>query len=189
MAAVGNTIRCGASAALSLIVFAFTGGCTQQPYLPGYAYDPQPAVVEVFHRVGTTEQTPLTVLASVLGVRRANAEKHLPTALIVRLRLEVSGPSPVNFDPNSLELVTGTLRAFPPPQVNPPNLIPLSPGQRQDVMAYFAFPPNATPGDMNLNHLRLRWEVLVDNVPVQQTAIFQRAAGDYQDNAYDADVY
>jgi hypothetical protein len=32
---------------------------------------------------------------------------------------------------------------------------------------------------MNLNNLRLRWTVQVDNYPVPQTALFERTGGGY----------
>jgi hypothetical protein len=179
----------GLAATVAFGVLMSIGGCAPQPYVQGYAYDPKPNIVEVYHRVGTTEQTPLTVLASILGVHRADARRNIPYSVVVRLRLENSGQSLVSFDPATLELVTGTLKAFPPPQLRPPEVISLSSGQRRDVMAYFPFPPNATAHDMDLNHLRLRWEVKVDNVAVPQTALFQRSATYYDEDAYDAEVY
>jgi hypothetical protein len=114
------------------------------------------------------------VLASILGVRRADPESRTSAAVAARLRLENNGPSHVTFDPNSLELVTGTLQPLPPPQVQPPTTLDLAPGQRQEVTAYFPLPPGADPNRMNLNNLRLRWQVRIDNYTVPQSALFER---------------
>ena len=67
---------------------------------------------------------------------------------------------------------------FPPPQVEPPVMINLVPGQQQEVTATFPLPPTGDPQGMNLTNLRLRWQVRIDNYPVPQTALFEeRAAG------------
>jgi hypothetical protein len=154
------------------------GGCGSGPYLSGYSYYPQPAVVNVA-RKDAPNQIPLTVLASVLGIRNADKEHHVPYSIDVRLRFESNGPAEVVFDPATLDLVTGTLRPFPPPRVQPPNVITLHPGDRQDVNATFPLASDMSPDRMNLSNLRLRWVVRVGGYPVPQTALFERAAGSY----------
>lgn len=168
--------------ALCGLLFAASGCSQQSPYVSGYSFYPQPAVVDVVQRgaaqpMQQAQQTPLTVLASVLGIRRADPKHSIPESVAVRLRFENNGTSRVTFDPHSLELVTGTLQAFMPPITTPSYPIEIAPGQRQEVNAYFPFPPNMTASQMNLQNLRLRWEVRIDNYPVIQTALFQRAPG------------
>jgi hypothetical protein len=75
--------------------------------------------------------------------------------------------------------VTGTLRPFPPPILEPPQPFELAPGQRRDLVAYFPFPPGTKASQMNLQNLRLRWEVKIDGIPVAQTALFDRVEKGY----------
>jgi hypothetical protein len=90
--------------------------------------------------------------------------------------------SNVGFDPASLELVTGSLRAFDRPRVNPPGAMTLSPGDRRELTAYFPFPQGLIASQMNLRNLRLRWEVTIDSTPVIQSAVFERTEGGYDDD-------
>ncbi|HXE56036.1 MAG TPA: hypothetical protein VN541_23625 [Tepidisphaeraceae bacterium] len=163
-----------------LLLLSLAGGCSNSPYVSGYSYYPQPAVVQVFRRAGAAQsgqasQTPLTALATVLGIHQGDQKQHIPYSVAIRLRFENNGPSRVSFDPHTLELVTGTLMAFAPPITEPPNATVLGPGQRQEFVAYFPFPPNIKADQMNLEHFRLRWQVQIDNYPVVQTALFDRA--------------
>jgi len=157
------------------LLFA-ASGCASQPYESGVSFYPKPAVVRVIHG-GTDEESPLTVLASIEGVRRADLDHNVAPALVVKLKFENNGPSHVTFDPISFELENGSLHPFPPPQVQPPGMIDLAPGQRQEVTASFLLPPAGYPEAMNLTNLRLRWEVRIDNYPVPQTALFEERAG------------
>jgi hypothetical protein len=136
----------------------------------------KPAVVRVIHN-GATEQSPLTVQASVEGIRRAEPDRKITPAVVVKLTFDNSGTSHVIFDPNSLELENGLLRPFPQPLVQPPGIIDLVPGQRQEVTATFPLPPASDPQATTLTNLRLRWEVRIDNYPVPQTALFEERAG------------
>lgn len=171
--------RCLLSISLLALLSA---GCATGPYAVGYHYYPQPVTVNVIRR-GGNQAPPLTVLVSILGVRNPDAERHIPYSVAVRMRFEDLGPSRVSFDPRSLDLVTGMLRAFSPPITNPPQAIELSPGQRQEVTAYFPFPPGTKASQMDMRNLRLRWEVKIDDYPVQQTALFERV-----DSAPDVDT-
>jgi hypothetical protein len=178
----------GGGIVLTALLLLMAPGCATQPFVSGYYFYPQPATVEVYHR-GAGQQTPLTVLASVLGVRRADTKHHIPYSMAVRLRLENNGDATIQFDPHSMELVTGTLRAFRPPLTNPAQPVDLAPGQRRDVTAYFPFPAGTTASQTNLDNLRLRWEVRIDNYSVQQTAMFERTAPDYSYDAVDQNFY
>jgi len=162
-------------------------GCAQSNYESSYRYFPQPAVVDVVRR-DSNRQAPLTVLASVLGVRRADAKQDIPASVVVRLRFENNGQSGVTFDPRSLELVTGSLRAFDPPVVRTAGPLELAPSARREVTAYFPFPPHTTAAQMNMRNLRLRWEVRIEGVVVPQSAVFDRTSGGYYDE-YDGDPY
>ena len=152
-------------------------GCSSSPYVSGYTYYPQPATVEVLRR-GSNLPPPLSVLVSILGIHRGDPKHSIPYSVVVRMRFENIGQSRVSFDPRTLELVTGTLRSFPPPIVEPPQPVELAPGQRRELTAYFPFPPNTKASQMNLKNLRLRWEVKIDAYTVPQTALFERVERD-----------
>lgn len=162
-----------------LALAAIVGGCRSQRYQPGVYYEPQPALVEVVHRAaGQPQEAPLTVLASVRGIRRADAKAGMPKSVEVRLRLENHGPSQVEFDPASLELTTGALRNFPPPRVRPPAPVDLSPAQSQRITVDFPLPGGLDERSPELDHLRLRWRVTINGQSVPQTALFVREQGD-----------
>ena len=160
-------------------------GCSSSPYIPGYTYYPQPSTVEVIRR-GSNQPSPLAVLVSILGVHNGDPKHGIPYSVVVRMRFENIGQSRISLDPRTLELVTGTLRSFLPPVVEPPQPVELAPGQRHGLTAYFPFPPNTKASQMNLKNLRLRWEVKIDGYTVPQTALFERVPRDYYT---DTDVY
>ena len=180
--------RAGIKVSLIALCLLLAGGCAhQQPYAPGYAYSPQPAVVDIYKR-GSSEP-PMTVLARVLGVRQADAQRQIPYSLAIRLRLENNSAPHATLNPQTLELVTGTLRAFPLPVVMPPQKIELTPGQRQDITAYFPFPAGVRADQMALDNLRLRWEIQIDQNTVQQSAQFQRISPAYNYDTSESNLY
>lgn len=167
-----------------ILAVPLLAGCAQSQYVPGVAFYPQPAAVEVAHPTGPqNQQVPLTVLATVLGIRNADPDAHVPYSVAIRLRFDNNGPSRVVFDPRTLELTNGELRAFPPPQTDPARVVVIQPGARQEVTAYFPFPRGTTAHDWDLKRLRLRWRVDINNYPVLQTAYF--AQGQPREEASD----
>jgi hypothetical protein len=160
------------------------GGCEPEPYLSGYSYLPRPGVYEVKRHGAEQQAPPLTVLVTVLGIRRPDPDHHVAPAVDMRMRFECNGSEPASFDPATLELVTGTLRPFPRPYATPPTPFELAAGQSQSVSVSVPFPPNTAPQQMNLNELRLRWLVHVAGYPVSQTALFERVGGSYDAGDY-----
>jgi hypothetical protein len=147
-------------------------GCAQPIYIPDYTFVPQPAVIDVMRRDIKAGGQPLTVLATIYGVRYADESRRLPQTVEVRLRFENNGTAPIHFDPNSLDLVTGSLRGFEHPDVVPPRVLDIAPGERAAMTAYFPFPPGGGP--LDLQNLRLRWQVKIGEENVPQTALFHR---------------
>lgn len=168
----------GLTVAAMLASFVALPGCGSGTYEPAAYYEPQPALVEVVYRAaGQAQQVPLTVLASVRGIRRADSKAGTPPSVEVRLRLENHGPSSVEFDPGSLELTSGSLRDFSPPRADPPAPTDLSPAQSRTITAAFPFPPGLDDRSAELDHLRLRWRVTINGQSVPQTALFVREQG------------
>jgi hypothetical protein len=163
---------------LAACTFA-AGGCESGPYLPAYSYQPRPGIYKVGKHGAEQQVPPLTAMVTILGVRKADSDHHVGPAIDVRMRFESNGTEPIIFDPSSLDLVTGSLMPFPRPYVNPPTPLTLSSGQQQNVTATFPFPPNTTPGQIDLNELRLRWVVRVAGFAVPQTALFERVNSGY----------
>src|ERR1700722_20340014 len=116
------------------ILISLIAGCAHSVYVPDYTFAPQPAVVDVVRRDNAGAQ-PLTVLATVFGVRNADESSRLPRSVEVRLRFENNGAASVHFDPNTLDLVTGSLRGFEPPILAPPHVLNLAPGERAAMTA------------------------------------------------------
>ena len=170
---------------LTFIPLLLLIGCSQSTYVDGYRYAPEPVLVDVF-RNGSGAQAgapPVSVLASVIGVRRADAKAGLPASIEVRMRLEDHGPVPVTFDPRTLELVTGTLQPLAAPIVRPPGVLSLTAGQSRNVGVFFPFPPGSSPRTLILDTLRLRWQIHVDQQLVPQTAYFERASPLYYEES------
>jgi hypothetical protein len=174
---------------LGMLLIALVSGCAQEPYLPGYAFYPQPALASI-RQSSQPDKTPVTVLATVLGIRREDPRQHVPTSVAIRLQFQNDGSQPITFDPATLELTTGSLRNFPAAEAYPPGVLTLAPGQRATLVSYFPFPPGLGPQRMTLSNLRLRWQIKIDDDTIPQAVLFERAtnsnsgAGGSQDVTY-----
>ena len=163
---------------LGLLFLMTAAGCAAPPpYLPGFRYTPEPALVVVPQP--EKQEPTLTVMASVVGIRRGDPGAKIPPAVEIRLRFENNGPVPVSFEPRTLDLVTGSLQDFQPVETRPSQPFQLATGQSQTISAFFPFSQGLHPGMMSLDALRLRWHVTIDGQPVMQTVNFYRAAPMY----------
>lgn len=163
---------------LAATIFATAlGGCApQSPYLSGYRYAPEPALVDVMVKGNTTQRPPVSVLASVIGIRRTGATAAAPPAVEVRMRFENNGQIPITVDTSTFSLDTGTLIPLEQPEVHGPRTFQVAPGQSQTISSFFPFPPGLRPRDPGLDSLRLRWQIQIDNHVVPQTAYFELAS-------------
>ncbi|HET6250825.1 MAG TPA: hypothetical protein VFE47_24255 [Tepidisphaeraceae bacterium] len=159
----------------TLLLVAVAIGCAPPPpYLRNYRFAPEPALT-VMLKPGT--QTPaLSVLVSVIGIRRGDPDHGVPPAVEIKMRFENSGAETVTFDPQSLQLQTGSLQSFAKPEVHPPRAMEIAPGQTQSASLFFPFQPGASPGTVALDALRLRWQIIIDGKPYLQTVTFERAS-------------
>lgn len=180
--------RCVGLLWLGAIALAALGGagCESGPYLSAYSYQPRPGIIEVRKHGAEQQAPPVTAMVSILGVRKADAEHHVPASIDVRFQFESNTNEPVSFDPSSVQLTNGMLRPLPRPYVTPPSPFQLSQGQQAEVSASFPLPANTTPEQMDLNELRLRWVVRVAGYEVPQTALFERTGSGYGGPEYQA---
>jgi hypothetical protein len=181
---------------LAPILLVFLGGCSQ--YVEDYNFMPHPALAEIGPpqaqgqpAPGQTAQQPppVSVLASIVGVRRADSKQNLPESVEVCLRVENNGPGPITFDPRSLALLDGHLVQFPPPVVRPPQSITLAPMQGAIIGAFFPFAPGHSYQDTDLSSLELRWAVDMGGQGVAQAVDFRRVVWGYYDPYWDYPVY
>ena len=157
-----------------------TEGC--YPYVADYEYLPHPAIVVMGSN--TTQpaipvKQPLIVYATIIGVRRTDAEHHLPLSVEARLRFDGAGPQNVEFDPRSFGLITGELLRFAPPIVQPPQKVSIGSGQSVVLLVYFPFPSGTSYEQIQMGSLLLHWQVRIDGQIVPQSARFHRISSDY----------
>ena len=164
----------------SRFLISSVGCAPPPPYLRGYRFAPEPALAVMF-KPGT--QTPaLSVLTSVIGIRRGNPDSAIPPAVEIRMRFENTGQEAATFDPKSLVLVTGSLQSFTcSRRCIRRNFFQIAPGQTQTASVFFPFPPGMNPRMMSLDALRLRWQVTIEEKPYLQTVVFERASPLYYD--------
>ena len=158
-------------------------GCTA--YVGAYQYMPRPMLAEV-PATQPGQNPPLTVLASVIGVRRADKDQGIPESVHVRLRVENNGPGMVNFNPASLELTSGALIRFPPALTRPVQTVAVVPAQAAVFDAYFPFPAGQSYDTTDLGALQLRWQVQIAGQVVGQVVYFHRVSWRYYDPYWDA---
>ena len=156
--------------AAGLLMLLASAGCSQ--YVGDFQYVPYPAVRAL--RVPANAQAPnLYVLASVIGVRRADAERGLPQSLEIHLRLENNGSEPVTFDSAMWHLTNGHLIAFANPITAPPGRIAVPPAAAQTITAYFPIPAGLDIRN-GLLSLELQGTLTANGQTLQATINFRR---------------
>jgi hypothetical protein len=154
--------------ALPLAMFA--AGCSQ--YVDDYDYAPAPALAQI-PPAGPQDKPPVTVQASVIGIRRAD-KSGIPNSVELRMQIQDTGSQPVTFDPASLMLTNGQLLAFGPPLTSQGQVLTMSPGDQAMLEAYFPFPAGGWYDNTNLEALQLRWTVKIAGRPAVQVVYFRR---------------
>ncbi len=155
-----------------LFLLTFLVGCS--PYMDGYQYVPHPALANI-PATQPSLPPPLSVYASIIGVRYEDAKEQLPDCIEVRFQLNNNGPQTVTFDPHTLTLNDGTMIPLAPPILRPSDSVTLAPLQSTTYNAYFPFAPGHDADSTDLNSLQLRWMVMLDNLGVNQAVLFNRS--------------
>jgi hypothetical protein len=151
-------------------------GCSQ--YDDDYQFSPRPALAQI-PATQPQDPPPVTVQATVVGVRYADEDNHLPQSVEVRIQMDNNGPDTVVFDPMSMELRNPQLVRLGPPIVRPPTPITLNPSQSAYLSAYFPFPSGVAYDSMDLSSMQLRWRVQIGPRPVVQVVNFTRVWAPY----------
>jgi hypothetical protein len=165
-------------AAVILSVFCLMAviGCSQ--YDEDYQYSPRPVTAQI-PATQPQDPPPVSVMATVVGVRYADEDNHLPQCVEIRMQVDNNGPDSAVFDPMSLELRNSELVRLGPSIVRPSAPITLNPAQSAYLTAYFPFPVGVAYDTMDLNSLQLRWRVQVGPRPVGQVVYFTRVWAPY----------
>lgn len=161
-----QVFRCAAAGAAAL-----AAGCSV--YDHRYEYQPGPKDVEAAVP-GASDQQPVRVLVSVMGVRRPGSKVEMPASVEVRLRIENFSDSDVLIDPATFALFSSDLQQFPAPHSVPAEPLQLLPRQSAVVTSFFPFPEEKVPGGYDLNGLNVRWTLYIGERPVTSSASFSR---------------
>lgn len=163
---------------LALSLVSVLVGCS--PYVGDYQYYPRPALAEIPSTQPQAEPPPLSVLASIVGVRYEDRGANLPSSVEVRLQVENNSEQPAIFEAGSLALINGELLTFGPPILFPPaTRIQLQPMQQMTMTAFFPFPPGRSYVNTDLNSFQLQWTATVEGRRVKQVVYFRRIAPVY----------
>jgi len=115
-------------------------------------------------------------------VVQANSKADVPESVEVRMRIEDTGTDPITFDPQSLQLIDGSLMAFMPARVQQTPVI-LQPTDAASVDALFPFPPGYSPDNTNMSSVELRWQVQIDKgAQIAQVVDFHRVVPVYYES-------
>lgn len=153
-------------------------GCS--PYVDNYEYVPRPALAQI-PPAPPDQYPPVTVQASLIGIRRADSSQGIPNSVELRMQVQNTAGQPVTFDPTTLVLINGELLTFAPPVLSPPQVMTLAPGQIAMQEAYFPFPPGRWYDNTDMESLQLRWLVKINGSPVGQVVYFRRMHYYYYD--------
>jgi hypothetical protein len=165
-----------ASVILSVFCLMAVVGCSQ--YDDDYQYSPRPVTASI-PATQPQDPPPVTVMATVVGVRYGDEDNHIPQSVEIRMQMDNNGPDTVVFDPMSMELRTAQLVRLAAPIVRPPTPITLNPSQSAYLSAYFPFPAGVAYDSMDLNSLQLRWKLQIGSRPVAQVVYFTRIWAPY----------
>jgi hypothetical protein len=165
-------------AGLILTVFCLMAvvGCSQ--YDDDYQYTPRPITADI---PATQPQLgpPVSTMVTVIGVRYADEDNHIPASVEVRMRMDNNSPDPVYFDPMSMQMTNTQLVLLAAPIVRPPAPISIGPSQSAYLTAFFPFPAGSSYDTMDLNSLQLRWRLRIGSRPVGQVVNFTRVWQSY----------
>jgi len=145
-------------------------------YMSGYDFEPRP--LEFAHVLPGAEDRAASVLVTVVGVRKRDAEQSIPASVELRIRVDNNSDMEARLEPADVQLFAANLAAFPPP-VLPEGSPTVPPHGSSTIALYFPFPDDKVPGGYDLDGLSARWTLFVGDRPSTGNATFTRAYGDH----------
>ncbi|HEX4125436.1 MAG TPA: hypothetical protein VHY37_11965 [Tepidisphaeraceae bacterium] len=173
----------------------FLTGCST--YIDHFEYSPKPAIAEI-PAPGAPQPTPppmtepgqaqaqpqqpppppaVAVLATVIGVHRADSKLGIPDSVEVRLRIDDNGPYSIVFNPQTLDLSNGQLMPFGHPIA--PQPVGLEARQTAYVTSYFPFPEGHNVDNTDMSSLVLHWQLQANGRTEVQSVSFTRVWPSY----------
>lgn len=166
------TIR---SRLLALLLLTALAACESTWYSARFA----PAPLEVELRADGEPSAQARALLTVVGLKRAADGQ--PAQVVVRVRLDNLGDSPLALVQESLECVSGDLVSMSAPSLDQDPGQPLSRGESRVWTASFAMPHGRTPEDLDWRGLNVKWSVDFGERRVTTGVTFDRVFNDYRD--------
>jgi hypothetical protein len=148
-------------------------GCSA--YDSRYEFGPRP--LEFGHSLPGMPDRAASVLLSVVGVRKRDAEAQLPASVEIRMRVDNQSSGEVRLDPAGLRLYAANLVPFPAP-IAPAGVLVVAGGESGELTAYFPFPDSKVPGGFDLDGLGLRWTLELGSERSTGSVTFVRAERD-----------
>ena len=162
------------------LALSLLGGCTS----PWYSARFVPAPLEVELSADGEPPAQARALLTVVGIRReADGE---PAAVVVRLRLDNMGSSPLALVEEGFDCVTGDLISLAQVRLDPAPGEPLGRDESRTWTATFPMPAGRRVEDLDWRGLNLKWTVDFDGRRVGTGVTFDRAFGydPYWDSGY-----
>lgn len=159
------------SLALISLLSASLAACTSSRW---YGISYQPAPLEVAVASTSVSGTQLRVLASVLGVARA--DDSTPAHVEMRLRAENLGSVEAKVRGDGFSLVSADLAQFGAPRVQPSGDTTIAPGKDATIDLSFALPAGRGVNDVEWSGLNLRFTVEFQGSPVTTGMSFARVS-------------
>jgi len=152
-----------------------------------YAARFAPAPLEVELRADGEPSAQARALLTVAGIRRA--DEGLPAQVVVRLRLDNLGESPLSLVPEGFDCVSGDLVSMGAPSLDQDPGQPLARGESRTWTISFPMPEGRTPEDLDWRGLNLKWTVAFGERRVTTGVTFERVWGDAYDPYWGAPYY
>lgn len=173
-------------AAVMLVWCSGLSACST--YHAGYYYEPRPAMITLDRDLERPNEQ-ARVLATVIGVRRADDEAVLPESIEVRMRIDNATSTTLSYDLSAFTLVAADMTEFSNPILRPPATWTVAPQDSVVFDAYFEFPDDRTRRDVDLSGLTLRWSGRFDQDLVEGSVPFQRLREYYPYHRYHGHYY
>jgi hypothetical protein len=154
--------------ALALLPLVLTAGCETTPWY-SIAFTPAPAEVPL--RADAVPGSQARVLATVLGLARADAER--PERVEVRLRVENLGSVEARLAADAFSLLSADLCEFGPARLAGP-IAPVAPGGSASLDLWFPLPPGRTMYQLDWGGLNLRLALEFQGTRVTTGVAFRR---------------